>query len=134
VSARYRPEYLDGLRLFNAGAFWEAHEALERVWAPLPRGAEEKSFYQGLILLAAAFHHRERAASAPARFAAPALRCYWSGLAKLERLPDSYLGLDLRGLRRAVRPCFEPLAAGADPSLLPPAPMLRVECSCESTS
>jgi predicted metal-dependent hydrolase len=134
VTGRYSPDYLEGLRLFNAGAFWEAHEALERVWAPLPRGTEEKLFYQSLILLAAAFHHRERAASAPERFMAPALRCYRSGLEKLERLPRRYLGLDVDALRRGVRPCFDPLDAGAEPGRLPPAPALSLECSCESTS
>jgi predicted metal-dependent hydrolase len=134
VSTALAPEYREGLRLFNAGAFWEAHEALESVWRELPKGSEERAFYQGLILIAAAFHHRERAAHAPERFTAPALRCYASALAKLDRVPDRYLGLDLRALRLRLRPCFEPLTSGADPSSLPPAPALTVECSCESTS
>jgi hypothetical protein len=44
--------------LYNAGRFWEAHEALEVVWrATHP---PERDCWQGLILAAAAMLHRER--------------------------------------------------------------------------
>jgi len=47
-----------GVALYNAGKFWEAHEALEIVWR---RSADpERSLWQGLILAAAAMLHRER--------------------------------------------------------------------------
>lgn len=47
-----------GVALYNAGRYWEAHEALEVVW----RGARapERSLWQGLIQAAAALLHRER--------------------------------------------------------------------------
>ena len=47
-----------GIKLFNAGDFFEAHEVLEDVWraAPLP----EKRFLQGLIQIAVAFVHYQR--------------------------------------------------------------------------
>ena len=47
-----------GVALYNAGRFWEAHEALESVW----RGAAgaERPVWQGLIQAAAAMLHRER--------------------------------------------------------------------------
>lgn len=114
------PGYLEGLRLFNEGAFWEAHEALEAVWLPLPKGDPEKRFYQALILLSAAFLHRGRGA------ARPALRCYRSAMAKLDGLPAVFLGLDLDTLREASARCFEPLAAGAPRGDLPPPPRLEV--------
>ncbi len=47
-----------GVALYNAGRYWEAHEALEIVWrrsAPPERG-----LWQGLIQAAAAMLHRER--------------------------------------------------------------------------
>ncbi len=47
-----------GVALFNAGRFWEAHEALEIVWRAT-RGPE-RACWQGLILAAAAMLHRER--------------------------------------------------------------------------
>ncbi len=47
-----------GVALYNAGRFWEAHEALEVVWrAAVP---PERGCWQGLILAAAAMLHRER--------------------------------------------------------------------------
>ena len=48
----------EGLRLYNAGRFWEAHEALEVVWRAAPEA--ERSHWQGLIQAAAALLHRER--------------------------------------------------------------------------
>ena len=44
--------------LYNAGRFWEAHEALEVVWRATP--SPERECWQGLILAAAAMLHRER--------------------------------------------------------------------------
>lgn len=44
-----------GADLFDAGEFWEAHEAWEEVWQGEPRPI--RSFYQGLIQIAAAYHH-----------------------------------------------------------------------------
>jgi Domain of unknown function (DUF309) len=45
--------------LFNAGAYWEAHEALETVWRSIIN-EDEKRVWQGLIQAAAALWHRER--------------------------------------------------------------------------
>ena len=114
----------EGITLFNSGRYWDAHEAWERAWRPLPKGSPERDFYQGLILLAAAFLHRERATRTPERSTRPALRCYRTAMERLSGLPDRFLGLDVAGLRAAARDCFEPLAEGADPASLPPAPRL----------
>jgi hypothetical protein len=48
----------EGVALFNAGRWWEAHEAWEAAWRAA-RGAE-RDRWQGLILAAAALLHRER--------------------------------------------------------------------------
>lgn len=55
-----RPERLhralaEGVRLYNGGRFFECHEVLEEVW--LQESGEDKAFLQGLIKVAAAFHH-----------------------------------------------------------------------------
>ena len=47
-----------GVALYNAGRFWEAHEALEIVWRR--SAAPERLLWQGLIQAAAAMLHRER--------------------------------------------------------------------------
>jgi uncharacterized protein len=44
-----------GIGLFNAGKFWHAHEAWELVWQR--QAEDERLFFQGLIQLAAAYHH-----------------------------------------------------------------------------
>jgi predicted metal-dependent hydrolase len=49
------PALQEGVRLFNARKFFEAHEALEAVW--LKAAGDEKIFLHGLIQVAAAFHH-----------------------------------------------------------------------------
>jgi predicted metal-dependent hydrolase len=48
----------EGVALFNDARFWHAHEAWERLW--LVAAGEEKQFLQGLIQLAAAYHHVQR--------------------------------------------------------------------------
>ena len=48
-------EYLWGVDLYNAGYFWEAHEAWEGLWrAAAGRDAPQRGLLQGLILCAAA--------------------------------------------------------------------------------
>src|SRR5438477_6950083 len=54
-----------GVGLFNAAAFFEAHEALEDVWREAP--VSEKKFLQGLIQVAVALHHYERGNQVGAR-------------------------------------------------------------------
>jgi hypothetical protein len=46
----------EGIKYFNKGDFYEAHEAWEAVWRPMP-DSPAKRFVQGLIMIAAAFHH-----------------------------------------------------------------------------
>jgi predicted metal-dependent hydrolase len=48
----------EGLRLIRAGAFFEAHEALEDEWREAP--AAERDFLQGLVHVAVAWHHAGR--------------------------------------------------------------------------
>jgi uncharacterized protein len=47
-------EYLRGLDLFNAGYWWESHEAWEGVWRACGRSGPAADFLKGLIKLAAA--------------------------------------------------------------------------------
>lgn len=47
-----------GVALYNAGRFWEAHEALEQVWRA--SGGAARPLWQGLIQAAAAALHEER--------------------------------------------------------------------------
>jgi predicted metal-dependent hydrolase len=76
----------EGIALFNEQKFWHAHEAWERRW--LVAEGDEKLFLQGLIQLAAAYHHVQR------RTYRGGVRLFDAALAKLSRVPDRYLGVD----------------------------------------
>jgi uncharacterized protein len=80
-----------GLAHFNAREFFEAHEAWEELW--LVEAEPEKTFLQGLIQVAAAFHHCGRGNLRGARSLLAA------GLAKLAGFPDDHRGLALAKLR-----------------------------------
>lgn len=83
-------EYLEGIRLFNAGAFWHAHEQWELCWM---RSAEpESTFYKGIIQAAAALVHWQRGNPRGLR------RNWEKSRPKLVALPPTTHGIDLSAL------------------------------------
>src|SRR5712691_9506386 len=54
-------KFQDGFERFNRGQFFEAHESWEEIWLHAPK--HEKPFLQGIIQVAAAFHHYQRSNS-----------------------------------------------------------------------
>jgi predicted metal-dependent hydrolase len=76
-----------GIDLYNAGHYWNAHEAWEQVWLDSER--ELRGFYQGLIQVTAAFVHVTRSEFPGS------IRLLDSGIEKLERYPATYLGVQL---------------------------------------
>lgn len=77
---------LHGIELFNDHRFWHAHEAWEEIW--LQASGEDKFFLQGLIQLAAAYHHVQRGTFRGA------VRLFDAALRKLEPFADDYRGVD----------------------------------------
>lgn len=77
---------IEGIALFNDQKFWHAHEAWERDW--LVAGGDEKVFIQGLIQLAAAYHHVQR------RTYSGGVRLFDAALEKLSRVPAGFFGVD----------------------------------------
>ena len=75
-----------GVALFNDREFWHAHEAWEELW--LKTTGEEKVFLQGLIQLAAAYHHVQRGTYSGG------VRLFDAALRKLEPFAGDYLGID----------------------------------------
>jgi len=47
-------EFEEGIKLFNTGKFWHAHEAWEEVWKH--KWEPSRLFFQGLIHMTAAYH------------------------------------------------------------------------------
>jgi uncharacterized protein len=97
-----------GLEAFNSGHFYEAHEHWEEVW--LETLDPEKMFLQGLIQVAAAFHHYSRANRQGTQ------NLLRAGLTKVERFPQVHGGLALEPLRVAVRRWLAALQDGDDPA------------------
>jgi len=100
-------KFQHGIDQFNRRAFFEAHETWEEIWLAAPE--PDRTFLQGIIQVAAAFHHSTRGNRAGAQSLLNA------ALAKLEQFPGDYRGLKLEMLRADVRGSLAALAAGKDP-------------------
>ena len=96
--------YRKGLEAFNSAHFYDAHEHWEEVWLATPN--PEKMFLQGLIQVAAAFHHHSRANLLGTR------NLLQAGLVKLDRFPEVHGGLEIEALREAVRGWLADFDAG----------------------
>jgi len=81
-----------GIDLYNAGHYWNAHEAWEQVWLDSER--EMRGFYQGLIQVTAAFVHVTR------NEFPGAIRLLDAGIEKLEKYPATFHGVQLIDLVR----------------------------------
>ena len=57
-SAPLHPRAADGLRLFNAGEYFEAHEALEDAWNAEP--GIVRNLYRGILQIAVVYLHIRR--------------------------------------------------------------------------
>ena len=117
----YAHEYLEALRLFNRGLYFESHEELEGLWVRLPK-CPDKTFYQAIIHIAAAFLHRSR------ERAKPALAQYRRACDKFSSLgQNEYQGMDLAELMEMLDPYFLPLEENPTVNLEVPAPILALK-------
>lgn len=100
-----------GLRCYHAQEFFAAHEHWEAVWLQAPE--PEKTFLQGIIQIAAAFHHLQRAnPQGTAQLLEAALR-------RLEQYPSVFQRVSVEPLRRQVRAWLEALQSPGVPPALP---------------
>jgi hypothetical protein len=108
-SAEKDEKFERGLAHFNAREFFEAHEVWEEIW--LVEAEPEKTFLQGIIQIAAAFHHycHQNPAGAESLLAA--------GIVKLSRFPAAHRGLSIGDLRSAAKHWARRLGEGKDPGL-----------------
>lgn len=92
------------VREFNSWRFYDCHETLEDVWREVGgKSSEGKSaeFYQGLIKVAAGFHHALRDNHRGA------VLLLTDALRLLEPYEPVTLGMDLEALANAVRACLD---------------------------
>jgi predicted metal-dependent hydrolase len=118
-SAPLHPQAIEGIRLFNLGLYFEAHEALESAWK------EEKSdireLYRGILQVAVVYLHITR------KNYYGALKVYGRSRKWLKDWPETCRGVDVGMLRRdAQNACEEMQRLGSknlaqfDRSLLRP--------------
>ena len=80
-----------GLELFNAGEFFEAHEALETAWRDEPGAVRE--LYRGILQIAVAYYHIQRGNYRGAS------KMFARSRTWLAPFPGQCCGIDLAGLR-----------------------------------
>jgi uncharacterized protein len=89
---RQSEDYLYGIDLYNFAYWWECHEIFEGLWHAAGHDTEQGNFFQALIQLAAAnlknFSGNHDAAK----------NLLTSGLARLQKTPTFYMGIDVVGL------------------------------------
>lgn len=88
-------QFGEGVSLFNSGQYFRAHEVWEELW--LASSGADKKFLQGLIQLAAAFHHHSR------RNFSGAASLLKSSCAKLAQFPTAHWGIDLGSLFKNLK-------------------------------
>lgn len=104
----------EGIDLFNAGDFFEAHEIWEDVWRL--SGGRRKVFYQGLIQFAVTLEHVRRGNPR-------GVRSVWeSAQTKFHNLPPVCLGVDHPALLDAMREFLRPIFALPESHFAPDRP------------
>lgn len=92
---------LEGIRLFNAGEYYECHEALEAIW--LEERDPVRYLYQGILQVGVGFHHLGNGNFRGARLLLE------NGTAKLERFQPACMGVDTRHLLDVAQACHDHL-------------------------
>jgi predicted metal-dependent hydrolase len=111
-----RDYFQEGIDLFNAGQFFECHEAWESVWNRSE--GDDKVALQGLIQAAVAILHLERGN----REGAESL--YAKARVKLDPLPDNFRRVAMGELRESLGEFFKSVRT-AQVSSLPARPQIR---------
>jgi predicted metal-dependent hydrolase len=97
--------------LFNAGEYWESHEAWEKIWQ---RHQESwRYFVQGLIQAAAAHHQLQRG------IRHGVIKHLHNALAKLEAAPPDFAGLNLGPFRDYLQQLLDAVEAASLESVPP---------------
>jgi len=93
-----------GISEFNAWRFYDCHETLEDVWREVGSKGEEGTladFYQGIIKIAAGFHHVLRDNHKGA------INLLSDAFRLLESFRPATLGVDVDRLLADTRPCLD---------------------------
>jgi predicted metal-dependent hydrolase len=119
--------YCWGIDLFNAGYYWEAHEAWEAVWVAAGRRGAVADFLKALIKLAAGgVKIREGAAAGARRHLRRAMELFGNVVRQMPAADERWLGLSPAALQQTC----ERMLAGPLPAQPPcdgrPYPVLGI--------
>lgn len=95
-------QFENGIAHFNAREFFQAHEVWEDLWLRAP--ATEKAFLQGIIQIAAAFHHYGQGNLRGAKSLIAA------GLVKTSDYPGGHRGIDVARLASEAQAWMDALS------------------------
>jgi hypothetical protein len=111
-------EFLHAIDLFNAGFYWEAHEAWEELWIASGRTGEIADFLKGLIKLAAAgVKSREGSATGVQRHARRATELFEAIRLSAGTENDRFAGLSISQLVQMAKELFEQPFVDVTPSV-----------------
>jgi predicted metal-dependent hydrolase len=102
-SAPLPSEARRGLQLFNAGEYFEAHEALENAWRA--ESGSIRLLYQAILQVAVTYLHIQRGNYEGA------IQLAARAMPKLEKWPPACRGVDVAGLRRDFATILEKLTS-----------------------
>jgi uncharacterized protein len=96
------PRFLEGIALFNAREFFDAHEVWEDLWHDTPRDGDhtDRRFIQAMIQAAVALHHAGNGNRKGA------VRLYHSARRYMTAYGDSHRGIDIAGFWVAMTACL----------------------------
>lgn len=94
-NAPLHPQAAEGLRLFNAGEYFEAHESLETAWNA--ETGEVRNLYQGILQVAVTYLHITRGNYNGA------LKVYARSQRHLKDVADVCQGIQVEKLRRDAK-------------------------------
>jgi len=94
-TGRLHPQAKKGLQLFNAGEYFEAHEALEDAWNA--EQGQARNLYQGILQTAVVYLHITRGNYRGA------VKVYGRSLKWLKDIPDTCKGIHVGKLKTDAR-------------------------------
>ncbi len=99
------PRFVEGLKLFNHGEYFECHEVIEDLWLETPSDDPYRDLYKGVIQAAASIYQFERGIFSGAKGLWLTSRGYLANYA-----PNA-LGLDIHLMLDGLEGCLKPLEA-----------------------
>ena len=87
-------EVIEGIRLFNCGKFFEAHEALETAWRAEPD--LNRYLYQGILQLGVGYYHLLRGNTVGAK------HLFNRAQKTLMEMPSFCQGIDVNKIRKQI--------------------------------